>query len=213
MAVLTISASYAAGGSELGPRIATRLGVPFIDRAIPVEVARKLGIPVEEAEAVAQKAPGRLWGLVASMAAMPGYLDLANVNDHVANERQLIESTEEQINKAAAAGSCVILGRAAALVLKDRPDALHIRLDGSVPGRVKAAMHQHGISEASAKAALKENDQLREGYVEHFYGRDPRSPHLYHLVVDTVRVGWDCAEEIIVTAARRYELAPPSGSA
>jgi len=47
-------------------------------------------------------------------------------------------------------------------------------------------------------------DRLREGYVEHFYGKDASRPELYHLVVDTVRLGWACAEEIIVTAANRY---------
>ena len=49
MHVVTISATYGAGGSVVGPAVAERLGVPFVDRAIPTRVADDLGISVEHA--------------------------------------------------------------------------------------------------------------------------------------------------------------------
>ena len=49
MHVVTISATYGAGGSVVGPAVAQRLGVPFVDRAIPTSVADDLGISVEHA--------------------------------------------------------------------------------------------------------------------------------------------------------------------
>ena len=207
MGIVTISASYAAGGSQISPRVASRLGVPFIDRIIPVSVSRELGITVEEAEAVAQDAPNRLWSLLAGMSVMPGYLTVAGGADHFANERQLIEQTEAAIRRVADSGSCVILGRAAAVVLAGRPDALHVRLDGSIDGRVEMAMRQHGIDRAAARAAQKENDRIRCGYVEHFYRVDSTRPGLYHLVLDTVRLGWERAEQLIVFAARVADAA------
>jgi cytidylate kinase len=210
MAVVTISASYAAGGSEIGPRVATRLGVPFIDRAIPVAVAHELGITEEEAEAVAQDAPSRFWAILAGMSIMPGYMGMDSSADQIVNERQLIEKTEAQIRKVADAGNCVILGRAAAIVLADRPDALHVRLDGSISGRIEAAMHQHGIDRDTATAAQKENDKLRSGYVEHFYRRNSADVGAYHVVIDSVRLGWDRTENLIVDAARLIDAAPSS---
>ncbi|MDQ1397927.1 MAG: hypothetical protein QOG64_3186, partial [Acidimicrobiaceae bacterium] len=45
--VVTISAPYGAGGSIIGPAVAKRLGVPFIDRAIPASVAASLSVPLE----------------------------------------------------------------------------------------------------------------------------------------------------------------------
>ena len=45
--VVTISASYGAGGSWVGPQVAERLGCRFVDRAIPVQVAERLAVPVE----------------------------------------------------------------------------------------------------------------------------------------------------------------------
>ena len=45
MGVVTLSAAYGAGGPEIGPAVAERLGLPFHDRVIPVKVAGRLGVP------------------------------------------------------------------------------------------------------------------------------------------------------------------------
>jgi hypothetical protein len=62
MGVVTISATYGAGGSQLGPATADPLGLPFVDRGIPPSAlpfvdrgippsaARKLGVPLAGAE-------------------------------------------------------------------------------------------------------------------------------------------------------------------
>lgn len=205
MAVVTISASYGAGGSAIAPRVARRLGVQFVDRAIPVAVARELGITVDEAEAIAQNAPSRLWTLFAGMATTPDGMAVFGPQTQRASERELLEQTEHQIRDVAATGECVLLGRAAAVVLADLPGALHVRLRGSPEGRVQAAMRQHGIDQESAEALQRENDKIRSGYVKHFYRVDSASPQLYHLVIDTVRLGWENAEELIVAAVGMAE--------
>ena len=55
MGVVTFSAAYGAAGAEVAPAVAQRLGLPFHDRAIPAQVAGRLGVPVEEAEANDEK--------------------------------------------------------------------------------------------------------------------------------------------------------------
>jgi cytidylate kinase len=205
MTVVTISASYAAGGSEIGPLVAKRLGVPFIDRAVPVAVARELNISVEEASAVDENAPNRLWSLFAGLAPLANGWGVASPDGELANERQLFEHTEMQIRKMADAGGGVILGRAAAVVLADRVDTLHVRLDGAREGRIRAAMRQHGIDHDAAAAAQRTNDRIRTGYVKHNYGVDPASPDLYHMVLDTVRLGWRQTEDLIIDAVQLLE--------
>ena len=194
MGIVTISASYAAGGSEIAPRVAERLGLPFVDRAIPVTVAAELGVPVESVDGAQEQSRSGFWALMASMAVVPGYV-------HVPSERAMQEKTEEQLSKIADGPGAVLLGRAAAIVLADRPDALHVRLDGSEDGRVRAAMRQHGISETEAREARKTNDAARVGYVKHLYRCDPAKASLYHLVIDTVAIDWQTAENLIVSAA------------
>ena len=54
--VVTLASLYGAGGSVIGPRVAERLGVPFLDRAIPEAVARQAGLP-EDAVADVDEQP------------------------------------------------------------------------------------------------------------------------------------------------------------
>src|SRR5437764_976678 len=76
-------------------------------------------------------------------------------------------------------------GRAAALVLRDRPDALHVRLDGAPERRLAAAVARSGRPEAEVRRLMESADRSREAYVRHFYRADPRSCRHYHLVVDS----------------------------
>jgi shikimate kinase len=43
--LVTLASLYGAGGSVVGPRVAERLGVAFLDRAIPDRVAKQTGLP------------------------------------------------------------------------------------------------------------------------------------------------------------------------
>lgn len=204
--IVTISASYGAGGSELGPRIASRLGVRFVDRAIPVQIADDLGISVEDAEALESNAPSPLWNFFARMS-LAGGLALPSEGATQRSEAELIEATEAHLRRVVGEGSAVILGHAAAVVLADHPDILHVRLDGSPEGRVQAAMRQHRIDRDTSAAKQKDNDKIRASYVRHFYGVDPADPRSYHLVLDTVRLGWDAVERLIVQAAHDLQSA------
>jgi hypothetical protein len=49
--LVALSAAYGAGGSRIGPALAERLGVPFVDRAIPGAVAERLSVPLDDAAA------------------------------------------------------------------------------------------------------------------------------------------------------------------
>ena len=212
MGIVTISASYAAGGSEIAPRVAERLGLPFIDRAIPVNVAAELGVPVESVEGGAEQSRSGFWALMASMAVVPDYIGTSSPGYvHVPSERAMQEKTEEQLNQIADGPGGVLLGRAAAIVLADRSEALHVRLDGPEQGRIQAAMRQHGISEAEAREARKTNDAARVGYVKHLYRCDPAKASHYHLVIDTVAIDWETAEKLIVTAAAARGITPAAG--
>ena len=61
MGVVTVSASYGAGGSEVGPAVAAALGLPFVDRAVPASVARKLDVPLDQAERRDETTDRGLW--------------------------------------------------------------------------------------------------------------------------------------------------------
>jgi len=193
MPVVTISASYGSGGSEVAPALAERLGVRFVDRVVSPETAHRL--------AQAENA-GLFWRLIRSISPAGG---LTAGSIHA--ERELHDrfsdrdSLESALRDAAAAGDVVILGRAGALALRDHPGALHVRLDGPSEARVFRAMEVQSVDEATARERLAETDRARERFVRDIYGLDPTDPALYAMVLDgTVLDTRTCVELIAVAA-------------
>jgi cytidylate kinase len=198
--VVTISATYGTGGSRIGRRVAEVLGLPFVDRAIPGAVAEKLGLSPHEAEAHDEVGPRGLERLMWSLASVGPVSGIDFRADFP--ERSFCEATEAAIRRHADEGGGVILGRAAAVVLADRPATLHVRLDGPVARRVRHAMGLEGIDEATAGRRLRDNDAARAAYVRTFYGVDAADPALYHLAADPTVLDLEACVDVIARAAR-----------
>lgn len=214
MSVVTISAPYGAGGSEIGPAVAEALGLPFMDRAIPTTVAERLGVPVDEAEALDGRAEHGFWVALSGLALVPDLGGAGSLGYSAApDERSFREQTEEVLHEIAEGPGGVVLGRAAALVLRGVPGCLFVRLDGRQIDRVHAAMRQHGISEEEATRLRRENDVARDSYVRHYYRCEPADWRHYHLVVNSCAVPWPAVIDTIVAAARGLHIgADPAGS-
>jgi cytidylate kinase len=206
---ITISASYGAGGSEVGPRLADHLGIPFVDRAIPAAVSDRLSVSLDEALAREEPPHGTLSRLISHLAPAT----LAVYGGHVPPE--LVQSderfrivTERVLHEHAATGA-IILGRGAAVVLSGVAHVTHVRLDGPRERRILQAMRLRGIDRATAERQLRSADLSREAYVRHWYRVDARDPSLYHLLIDSTSVTLDaCMELIALTSASRLPLAP-----
>src|SRR5487761_386375 len=204
MGTVTIAATYGAGGSVTGPAVAKRLKLPFVDRAIPVDLAEKMHEPLVAAladESEAGSAVGRLLnsalGYTGLFAGVPlGTEQMGIVPD--------VAQTEKAIRGLADAGGAVILGRAGVFVLKGRADVLHVRLDGHAEARRLVAMERDGLDSTSAAKKQLATDHARRSYVAHFYPRagaweDARH---YHLVLDSTAISIDTCVEIITRAAQ-----------
>jgi hypothetical protein len=202
MGVVTVSAPYGAAGAEVAPAVAQRLGLPFHDRAIAAQVAGRLGVPVSEAEANDETVVGGLWRLVASLGTMPDPVGGVMPTSSLPDARAYRQQTERILQEIADGAGGVVLGRAGALVLADRPDTLHVRLDGSRTRRLEAAVRRSGRPREDVQREMEANDRAREAYVRHFYRCDPASARHYHLVIDSTELPVDTVVDLVVTAAR-----------
>jgi len=174
-ALVTISAAYGASGSLIGPRVAERLGVRFLDCAIPVSVADQLEVPREGLST--QPVPRdvfRRW--LPKFAPAPAFAGTATRDDPTTMSEEEFRLATEQVLREYSEIGAVILGRAAAVVLRDEPGALHVRLDGSPERRIGQAMVMRGVDRPTAEQELKIADRARETYVERWYGVDPHDP-------------------------------------
>ena len=201
--VVTISASYGAGGAYVGPRLAERLGVPFVDRAIPNEVAQRLAVPLAEAVRHDETAGSVFERFIRALAPAGMAFGARPFLEHeVVDENAYRDATEQVIREQAAREGGVFLGRAAALVLAGTPGALHVRLYGPREPRVERAMELDGITRKEAERRLADNDRAREAYVHHFYGADPNDLRHYHLAINSTTIALDTCVELIATAAQ-----------
>jgi cytidylate kinase len=202
--VVTISASYGAGGAYVGPRLAERLEVPFVDRAIPNEVAQRLAVPLAEAVRHDESA-GSVFERFIRVLAPAGLAFGARpyLEHEIVDEAAYRDATEQVIREQASREGGVFLGRAAALVLRGAPRARHVRLFGPRERRIERAAALEGISREEAERRLDDNDRAREAYVHHFYGADPNDLRHYHLAIDTTEIDLDCCVDMIAAACER----------
>jgi hypothetical protein len=202
MGIVTMSAAYGAAGAEIAPAVAEQLGLPFHDRAIPAQVAGRLGVSLEEAEANDETVVRGLWRLVASLGTMPDPVGGVLPTSTLPDARAYRQQTERVLAEIADGAGGVVLGRAGALVLRERVDALHVRLDGPPDRRLEAAAGRSDRSLEEVRREMDANDRAREAYVRHFYRCDPAEAAHYHLVIDSTAFAIDAVVEMVVTAAR-----------
>ena len=120
MTVVTLSAAYGAGGSEVGPRVAERLGIEFVDRAIPTAVAERLAVPLREAIGRDEAIGGWFARALLSFGQVgPVLAGAAPPAGAVLNPDAFCQATEQVLRERSAGEGAVILGRAGAVVLSD----------------------------------------------------------------------------------------------
>jgi cytidylate kinase len=198
--VVTLAALYGAGGSVVGPRVAERLGVPFLDRAIPSAVAKRAGLS-ERAVATADEEPrSRRDRLIDALGrAVPP--SSASGHERLDLESRALHGEIERCLADARRSGGVVLGRGGAVVLASVPGALHAYLGGSRDGRIERVMERDDVDRSTAARRVRANDRARRDYVRSVYGIDGDDPTLYHLMVDAVSLGVEACVELIVAAS------------
>lgn len=204
--LVTVSASYGAGGSVVAPALAGRLGLPFLQRVTTSEGHPAPPGPCDEQVSDEEAKVTPVHRVLAHFTqAMPAGPTQSPPSTHH-QDHHLRGHGEAGIHRLLAVGGGVILGRAAAVVLgKDR--GFHVRLDGPPGRRVAQGAVIEGIGEEEARARLRAADRARTAYVRRLYRTDPADPSLYHLVIDSTAIPLDTVTELILAAARAHSAA------
>jgi cytidylate kinase len=186
VALVAISSPYGAGGSRVAPALARRLGVPFLDRPAGTEPehAERGGGLLSRLGSL-----GLAWGTPAGM-------ELEDLVPGDARRREI----EAELRALQAKGGGVVLGRAAAVLLRDDPRVLRVLLTGPPERRIEQAMAIEGIERETAARRLERTDRARIAYHQTLYCVDPRSPELYHLIVDSTALPLETVVDLIAAA-------------
>jgi cytidylate kinase len=207
--LVTVSATYGAGGAVVAPALAQRLGVPFLKRVTtstggssdPEACFEQLD-PEEAALTPAHRLLVSLGGTVpfgATQSPLP--------SRH--QDESLRRYCEEGIRRLAADGAGVVLGRGAAVVL-GRAQGFHVRLDGPPDLRVVQGAAIEGVEQDEARRRLAVADRARDSYVRRLYRADPGDTRYYHLVIDSTAIPLDSVTEVILRALASFPAAVPA---
>lgn len=202
MALVAMSAAYGTHGAAIGPAVAERLDVPFVDRAIAHRVAQTLHVSFDEAVRQWDPPPKSLLErMVSAFLGADTFVPLGPPPELVTAD-DFRQATEAAVLRQAQTGAGVILGRASVAILHDDPHALRVRLTGPRERRLQAAVRVSGLSAEDASTAMDHLDRYHAEYLRHFYGVDIDDPAAYHLTLDATAFDEDAIVGLIVRAAR-----------
>jgi cytidylate kinase len=204
--LVALSASYGTGGSRIAPALAAELGVPFLDRAIPLQVSEQLDVPYDQAAAFDEHAPSWLERVLS------GFRGTDSVVPEAVPAATLVpedfhEATEQALLRQAQTGEGVLLGRGAVLVLREDPRVLRVRLDAPPERRIRLAMELQELDEETARHGQRHADATHAAYARQFYGTRLDDTSLYHVLLDPTRLGVETCVELLAAAARAFAAA------
>jgi hypothetical protein len=204
MTLIALSAAYGAAGSQIGPGLAQRLDVPFIDRGIALAVAERLDISVDEARAHEEPSSRSLLERLLSgfLGADPGAP--APLPSETVTPEDFHRASQEALLAQAASGRGVILGRGAVAALRNDPRVLRVRLTGPVERRIEHAMRVRELDRETAARTVRALDRAHADYLRQFYEVDILDPALYHLMIDATSFAADVCVDLVVAAAQAF---------
>lgn len=195
--IITIERKYASGGNEIGKRLAGALGYKLYDRNILLQAARNLEIPPFQIEGLDECSPGG-WLFNLSKTSLGGNSD----NKNLSMSDKLFLEEERIIEEAAEEGNCVIVGRAAGYILREKENHLGVFIHADDEKRLKRAMEKEGFNEAEAKNALKKNDKRRSGFYRSVTDWEWGNPKFYELYMDSGKLGMELCIRLLMEAAK-----------
>ncbi len=195
--VVTISRQFGAGGHTLGHLVAEKLGVPFYDSEIIEQAVADTGFSpefVKEAGEYASTTHSFLFNLALSHSVTAGPGEMSNYDKIYIAQAKIIRELAEK-------NSCVIVGRCADYILRERDDVFNVFVHADYEYRAKHILEAYGeIPGKSIEERLTEKDKKRSLYYRHYTDREWGDLENYDLTVNTARVPLEMACGWIVQA-------------
>ncbi|MGN0778913.1 MAG: AAA family ATPase [Aristaeellaceae bacterium] len=203
--VITIGRQYGSGGREVGERLAQRLGIPYYDKQLLEEAAKDSGICKEIFEDHDEK-PSRslLFSLVSGMQVRG---DVGAMYVDMPLNHKVFLAQFDAIRRIASEGPCVIVGRCADYVLRDKPNAISVFIKADLATRMDHVVRLHGVAPDKAEEAIRRADKQRAAYYNYYATSTWGDVNNYDLCVDTGKLGVDGTVELLASYIAMREAA------
>ena len=182
--VITVSREYGSGGRYVGKLIADKLGIKLYDKEFIQKLAEETGLSEEYIENNEQKRDA-----------------LANLNNGyyvgLNNSDELFLKESELIKEVANQESCVIIGRCADFILKDKENVLKVFIYSDMEDKIKRATDIYGLEKEKAKKEITRIDKLRANHYKHYTEKEWKDFSNYDICINSDALGVEKASEMI----------------
>ena len=192
--VITIGCEYGARGNAVGRKVAEDLGIRFYDRELVDAIIDEVGVPKDIMEKVEE-------GVTIAGKGVQGQ-ERGNFSKSADLTERAIHVQKQIIRKLADRESCVIIGRSADYILKDREDVLRIFIYSPNEVRIKNVMESHNLSEPDAKLLISEKDKRYHKRHLALTGSNRGDRHNRDLLIDSSLLGVERTASYIETLAK-----------
>ena len=196
--IITISREFGSGGRTVGRLVAQKLGIPFYDKELVEQISLESGFAPNFVEEHGEHAPGKsLFAYAFAPQGVPGVMNGLSTSDFLWNIQCNV------ILQLADKGPCVIVGRNADYILKDREDALHVFIHANDEFRKERIVRLYGQSEKTPAARIAEKDKRRKVNYQHYTGRNWGDAQNFDVCLDSAKLGVEECADIIVGIVNR----------
>ena len=187
--IITISREFGSGGRFIGEEVAKKLGIAYYDKNIINEIAEKSGLSPEYIQENAELSPKK--GLFAYAFAGRDVTG-KSVEDMVyeAQRKVILELAEKE--------PCVIIGRNADYILKDRDDVLNVFIHGHMPVKIQRISRLYNVEEQKAVKMMVDIDKRRMVNYNFYTNQKWGKADNYTLCLNSSQLGYDRCEKIIM---------------
>ena len=193
--VITIARQYGSGGKTVGKMLADRLHIPFYNREIITMASEDSGVNAM---------------LFSDERLKPDFL--TRLRQHYTDNRPIPNDSSKSylrdealfgyqvkiIQRLANQGPCVLIGRCADYILKDRPDVVRVFVHADAAFCLEQAMKVDSLPESEVVKKIAETDEYRAKYYKHHTGHDWYDARNYDLSINSGVLGFDGAFEEII---------------
>ena len=191
--IITISREFGSGGRFIGEKVAKKLGIAYYDKNIIGQIAEKSGLSPEYIQENAELSPKKgLFAYAFSGRDITG----KSVEDMVyeAQRNIILDLAEKE--------PCVIIGRNADYILKDRDDVLNVFIHGDMPEKIKRITGLYNVKEKEAVKMMADTDKRRRTNYNFYTDQNWGKASNYTLCLNSSQLGYDRCEMIIMECVK-----------
>ncbi|MCD7872306.1 MAG: cytidylate kinase-like family protein [Clostridiales bacterium] len=191
--IITISREFGSGGRYIGEETAKKLHIPYYDKEIISKVASETGFAEDFVRQAGEYSPFKS---IFSYGFVNRDSGGESIEDYVYSvQRKIILDLAEK-------SPCVIVGRCADYILKDRQDCLNVFIHGNTQDKIKRIMKYKSVDEKSARKLMKDTDKRRSVNYNYYTDMQWGKVQNYDICLNSTSIGTDSCAEIILNAVK-----------